>query len=229
MTAAESMWAVWAVSAQDFANPVLKFLAVAGGALVGGLLSGFVGRAATRMLTTRPMPLWSVRTLRVAGGVVSGWLVYLYLASGGGTGVGGPGGNKPGAGNKEKAVATKPPEKERTKKEDKRPVAGEPVRVEILGEKALKALKQPTRPYRGYRFQGDEEKKLYDLDGLKAVLRERRQKDPSLRVVLVIYKDSPDRELPVVAELAEWLTKEEITWEPAEPPEYSPEVRSSQP
>jgi hypothetical protein len=229
MTARLTLLATWAISAQDFSSPILKFLAVAGGAVIGGLLIGFVGRAATRMLTTRPMPVWGVRTLRVVGGLASGWLVYLYLSSGGGSGVGGPGGGKPG-GDKDNRQATKPPEKAPKKKTDKKEPAGEPLRIEVLGSRALKILKRPAGgPYRGYRIQGDEEKTLYDLTGIEAVLRERRQKNQALRVVLVIYKDSPDRGLPVVADLAEWLTKEEITWEPAEPPEYSPEVRSSMP
>jgi hypothetical protein len=231
MMKALTLWAAWAVSPQDFSSPVLKFLAVAGGAVIGGLLIGFVGRAATRMLTTRPMPVWGVRTLRVVGGVASGWLVYLYLSSGGGTGVGGPGGNKPGSGDKDKPHASKPAEKDPSKKrDDKQPPPGEPLRIEVLGSRALKILKEPAGgSYHGYRIQGDEEKKLYDLASIEGVLRERRQKTPKLRVVLVIYKDSPDRDLPVVADLVEWLTKEEITWEVAEPPEYSPEVTNSQP
>lgn len=221
--------ALWAVSAQDFSSPILKFLAVAGGAVIGGLLSGFVGRAATRMLSTRSMPLWGVRTLRVAGGVASGWLVYLYLASGGGSGVGGPGGNKAGGGNKENIQASKPPEKEK-KKDEKKVSAAARVRIEVLGSRALKILKQPTGgPYHGYRIEGDEEKKLYDLAGIEAVLRERHQKDLSLKVDLIIYLDSPDRDLPVVTRLRDWLMKEDITWELREPPEHSPEVRNSQP
>lgn len=234
MAATLTLWAAWAISPQDFSGPVLKILAVAGGALIGGLLSGFVGRAATRMLTTRPMPLWGVRTLRVAGGVTSGWLVYLYLASGGGGGIGGPGGNKPGGGDTENPQVSKPPEKEPGKKPDRKAATGEPVRIEVLGSRALQILKQPAgEPYRGYRIEGDEEKKLYDLRGIEGVLRERRQElrkeKKSLRVVVVIYKDSPVRRLPVVADLTDWLTKEDISWEPAEPPEYSPEVRNSQP
>ena len=73
-------------------------LAIIGGAAVGGLLIGWLGKLFVRLLTTKPMPPWATSVLRVGGGVVSGWLVYLMVFGGGGSSVGGPGGSGNAAG-----------------------------------------------------------------------------------------------------------------------------------
>jgi hypothetical protein len=207
---------------------IVKGLAIAGGAVVGGLFIGFLARAATRMLTTRPMPLWGVRLLRVVGGVASGWLVWVILFSKGPGGPGGEGGPLPGGPSK---TSDKTAQDSKTKDEKKKPdqaTPGKIVRVEVLGEKALEILKQPSEE-RIYRIEGDPEKKLYDLKGIQGVLRPQHDKDPSLRVIVVRYKDSPAEKLRVVSELKDWLEEQGMFKKIDPTNEYSPEVRSSMP
>src|SRR4051794_23306288 len=101
----------------------LKVLAVIGGAAVGGLLIGALGGTFVRLLTTRQMPVWGKRTLRVVGGVATGWLVaFLIFHSGsGGWGFGGPGGISEGSANSEdkKTDEKKEEDKKDIKKDDK--------------------------------------------------------------------------------------------------------------
>ena len=68
-------WAATVLAEGLIDSWIVKGLAIAGGAVVGGLFVCFLARATTRTLTTRPMPLWGVRLLRFVGGVASGWLV----------------------------------------------------------------------------------------------------------------------------------------------------------
>src|SRR5207245_56874 len=86
--------AVWAVSVAEAANPIFKGLAILGGAAFGAFLIGAIGQFATRLLTSKKLPVWGVRTLRLLGGVVGGWLIALWVLSSGGSGPGGSGGLK---------------------------------------------------------------------------------------------------------------------------------------
>ena len=74
------------IAPTDVPGFAVRILVVLGGALVGGLLVGFLARVLLKLLTTRSMPLWMVRFLRLVGGVAGGWLVFLFVWSGGGGG-----------------------------------------------------------------------------------------------------------------------------------------------
>ena len=225
-------WAVWALTPQEYPSVFLKVLAVAGGAAVGGLLVGFLGKALTRMLTTGAMPPWGVRLLRVGGAVAGGWLVALFVFSGGGSGIGGSGGGKIGdSGSSPSPSPSQPADENKDKKGEPKP--SKLVRVEVLGNETLDILKQPTgKGARRYRIEG--EARLYDLEGkegkegeegIKDALRKRRKEVPSLKVILVRYNDTPDKEGRIVADLEGWLKKEKM-WEKFDPTEQdSPEVK----
>lgn len=208
----------------------LKVLSIAGGAAVGGLLTGLLGKLAARSLTTRPLPLWGVRGLRGLGGVGCGWLVYLYVMSSGNGGLGGGGGHKPGSADDGSGKVAKQPEEKdpKKKKPADTPFSARPLRIEILGPKALKVLNQPVGSvYRGYRLEG-EDRTLYDLKGITAQLKKLEKAAPR-QVILVIYLDSPNRDRPIVSELANWLTEEKLKWKHDETQDYSPEVKRSMP
>src|SRR5262249_28572079 len=102
------------------------------------------------------------------------------------------------------------------------------VRVEVLGERTLKLLKQSTKgAYRGFRIEDDREKRLYDLEGLQKELRARKEKVPGLKVTLVFYKDSPDKDLNEVPQLETWLRDEKMFERYDETNTDSPEVKRS--
>src|SRR4051812_10470436 len=75
--------AILALGPGDAPGLAVRMLAVLGGALIGGLFVGFLAKLFTRLLTTRPMPLWGVRLMRLLGAVAGGWLVALFVAGGG--------------------------------------------------------------------------------------------------------------------------------------------------
>jgi len=215
-------WTVWALTPQEYPSLFLKVLAVAGGAAVGGFLVGFLGKVLTRMLTTGTMPPWGVRLLRVGGAVAGGWLVALFVFSGGGSGLGGSGGGRIGDSGSEKE---KPKNTDENKDKTGEPKPSQLVRVEVLGNETLEVLKKLTPPIRRYRIEGEASDQLYDLEGIKDALRQRRKKTPSLKVILVRYNDTPDKDGPVVAGLESWL-KQEKMWEKFDPTEQdSPEVK----
>ena len=70
---------LWALAPAEGMNVVLKVLAVIGGAALGGVLIGALGNVLVRLTSTRKMPAWGTRTLRVVGGVASGWLVWILV------------------------------------------------------------------------------------------------------------------------------------------------------
>src|SRR5947209_3647440 len=162
---------VGVLSPQDGISLGLKVLAVIGGAALGGLLIGALSGLLVRSLTTRPMPVWGKRTLRLVGAVGAGWLVAFFVFRGGpggwGFGGGGPGGGSSEDTKKSEKEDEKKSEKERgdEKKSEKTSQTEKLVLVEILGEATLKELGEFTADvYRGFRIRG--EKKLYTKDEL---------------------------------------------------------------
>ena len=70
-------------------------------------------------------------------------------------------------------------------------------------------------------------KKLLERSGLQKELRARKEKVPGLKVTLVFYKDSPDKDLNEVPQLETWLRDEKM-WDQYDPTDKdSPEVKRS--
>jgi hypothetical protein len=88
---------------------VLRILAVAGAAAIGGFATGLITQGLSRLLTTRPVPRVPLRIVRVLGAIVCGWVVALLLIGGVGSGGGGGlwpfGGGGPGGGSGKQAPA----------------------------------------------------------------------------------------------------------------------------
>ncbi len=188
---------------------VIKLLAVAGGALIGGLLVGLLTGAAVRGLTARKMAPWARNIMRLLGAVAGGWLVALWLLAGGGWEIGGPGGLGIGSGS------GRGPSTQRHEARDTSPSTRslaatgenarfeESLRIEVLGPAPLRKLAGGKEPnlQRPYRVEGQ----MMSLAEIKDLIRKRRLQEPPLRhVVLVLYNDSPARDRPVVYDLADW-------------------------
>src|SRR5262249_55509658 len=73
----------------------VKFLAVLGGAVVGGFLVGFLCSLMARALSGQKMNAWALRIVRILGAIISGWIMWWFIFGPGG-GFGWPGG--PGTG-----------------------------------------------------------------------------------------------------------------------------------
>jgi hypothetical protein len=183
---------------------VEKILAIAGGAALGALLSGLLTQLLCRAVTTRKVPRGVLFLIRLLGAVVCGWLVALWVFGGGGGGLGGPGGSGFGAGA---GKGTQQPagEGEKKREEDRRPDKGTAgLRVEVLGDPALKrvAAGNPVDPNRRYRVEGKEG--LMTLSEVEQLIEQRRTSAGLRRLDIILYNDSPARNVLYVARLEEW-------------------------
>ena len=185
-----------------------KILAVVGGAVMGGLIVGVLAQLLTRAFTTQKLPRWPLLTVRLLGAVIGGWLVALWVLGGGGAGFGGVGGwglgSGPGQGEGEKTVEVSKQNGEDKKNahETKAP-AGETMRIEVLGNAALSQA--DIQAERWYRIETDEGSQLLTFKEIQEAIKNRQQNQPRLRrIELVLYKDSPDKQTPVVSKLRTW-------------------------
>jgi hypothetical protein len=194
---------------------LVRILAIAGAAALGGVLLGLLTQLLVRATTTRKLPPWPLNTVRVLGAVASGWLVALWLFGGGGLGIGGSGGwglgsgTGRGEGDKNLAAKDKGGKDKGSKGTDSAPPVppDESLRVEVLGDPALKRIAGGGNfdPARCYRIAGAEGGKLLTLAEVKEALRQRQQQSPPLRrLVLALYKDSPTEQGGRVEDLKAW-------------------------
>jgi hypothetical protein len=186
-----------------------KLLAVVGGAVVGGLIVGLLAQLLMKALTMQKLPGKPLLVLRLLGAVIGGWLVALWVLGGGGAGLGGLGGlglgSGPGKGGTTPTTQATPKEGTgKHKSGSEAPVvAGETLRIEVLGEEPRKRLGAKADHW--YRLDSGEGPHVLTLDEVKEVVKKRQQTSPPLRrIEIVLYKDSPDRRGGLVSQLATW-------------------------
>ena len=216
---------------------LVRCLAVAGAAALGGILIGLLSQLIVKATTTRKLPPWPLNTIRVLGAVASGWLVALWLFGGGGPGIGGTGGwgfgSGSGRGEGDKQLAEKDKDgkdKGAQGKDSTTPVpADESLRVEVLGDPALMRIAGTNfHPARCYRVAGAGGGKLLTLAEVKEAIMQ-RQSPPLRRLVLVLYTDSPEKQVGRVEVLKSWAddlvvrgTKDKLRVDFSEPDEAAP-------
>jgi hypothetical protein len=184
---------------------VIKILAVAGGALLGGLGCGFGGQALARLLYAGKLPPPVVQILRVAGGIVAALAVAVLVFSGtGGQGVPGPGGpGGPGGGGPDTGVTTSPTTPTTTPAtnqgspggttDPKKP--GEVLQVEVLLLSGGGGTADPI-----YRIKGEE--KRYTIKELGDEIDRRKKANKDLeKLEILLYLNSPDENKQQVKEL----------------------------
>jgi hypothetical protein len=190
---------------------LVRLLAVLGGAALGAVVIGFLTQVLSRALTTKKLPPWAANVVRLLGGVVVGWLVALWLFGGEGPGIGGTGGMGFGSGAgkgastaKDKGSSSSPTT---ARPATAQPAVGEALRVEVLGRAALEKLARggAADAARCYRVEADGGPRLLTLPEVKDYVRGRlKEKPPLRRVTIVLYNDSPARDVPLVSELRDW-------------------------
>src|SRR5262245_59540850 len=206
---------VVALSPADAPGLALRVLAILGGAVVAGLLASFLVKFLVRRVSSRPMPVWSVRLVRLLGAVLGGWLVWLWVFGPGGPGIGGPGGGHRGGGKDgEKEARKDEKEEEKDKKEprkdaDKEPPKKEPIQIALLGSSPLEEMfGKGFDVKKCYRVEGGPPKAVYDLPGLKKEVGQRLAKATGVQVIL--YRDSPDEDNEFFKDLRRWLLDEKL-------------------
>jgi hypothetical protein len=203
----------------------IRVLAVFGAFAVGVFGTGGLLRLAGRLTMTRQkLPPWIPRIVRGLGGLALGWLAALWMFGSGLGGFGGPGGwgLGPGAGigngstigNGNATLAPKEEEKEKKKENEPGPQPPPPtesLRVEVLGPEATGRLDagKSGDPERRYRLNAGTGPRLMSLAELQDFLRARQQSDPPLRqVILILYRDSPERHTAAVDDLRRWIEED---------------------
>ena len=177
---------------------VLRILAVAGAAAVGGLTVGLVTQGLSRLLTTKPVPRIPLNVVRLLGAVVCGWLATLLLFGGGPGGFGGGGwslfggGGSGGTGKEQPPAATGrdggPRETDKTG-----PADGVTLEVEVLPKSP--ALYRVTEAGQGVRE--------LDFDHLTDYLLERKKVKPPVTAIQVSPGLS-DPKAPAVTRIIDW-------------------------
>jgi hypothetical protein len=192
----------------DLGMLLLKLLAVAGGAVLGGAGAGFCAGKATKYTIRKQAPQTMVFGSRLAGGAAAALGVWLWAFGNGGSGLGfGSGGL--GAGGSGYIGYDKQPEKENKQQDSKaaenpnpvaateHPAALRSVRIEMLGGNRV----QQDRFY-----VMDEQLPPRTLAELEQILlaRKNQEKDPIKTIEMVIYEDSVDKDHPAVRDLQQW-------------------------
>src|SRR5262249_18778453 len=194
--------------ALSFTNPGLleKTLVVLGGAVVGGFLIGWLLQFLVRTVSAQKVPRRILWVIRLLGAVTTGWLILLILG-GGGWGWGGGGGTGVGSGSGGNQSATKRQVENGGTDTGADNAAGVVLRVEVLTNQTVQQLAGPEAVAAGkfYHVLKTYEKALLTLNEMKQEISKRATGKPPLkRLDVVEGPENPIRELPRVADLANW-------------------------
>jgi len=192
---------------------LLRGLAVIGAAALGGFGAGLIVQISARLTTTRQVPRPVLRIIRLLGAITCGLLVAYALFHSGGPGGGGSGeggGKDAGKGprpiNEAKDTATK------VQPRDSYPAELKSMSITVV----------PAKDGRNYRI-GDEKKALTFAEVKERVAIRRAQTMPFEKLIVVIYKNSPDLNTQIVQQLKTLAQDNSLTPEISEPNENAPE------
>ena len=178
---------------------ILKVVAVAGGALVGGITTRLTLYVVTRLLLEKALPRLVRWPLQLLGAAALGLGVWWAFGSGGGFGLGG-GWLGPG-GSAETPSANRSALRDDTERKDLSvPVEPETLRIVLLGGDRV-------RQERFYQIEDDPQPRtLTDLG--EAICSRPPNSRPLKGIELVIFPDSVARDHPAVRELEKWAKQQ---------------------
>jgi hypothetical protein len=192
----------------DVGKYLLWFLAIAGGAALGGLISGWVFRLAVKPVVKRPAPLPMVRLIQGLGALAGGLLVWAWL-SGPGSGFGSGFGLGSGSGQGPGTTAASPSTPKTTSESESPPTKS---------DKENKASPPGANSLRIVLLGGDrvKDQRFYVLEGrnqpltlseLQHAIRTRlqdKEQPPLKSLELLIYASSVAKDHPAVLNLVKW-------------------------
>jgi hypothetical protein len=179
---------------------LVKALAVAGGAALGALFLGLLVQILVKLLSAQTVQGWPLRGTRLAGAVLGGWLVALWVFGGGGGGLGGLGGwglgSGKGKGDAEEKKEEDPAKTKDAVKDGKKngEDIAETLRVEVLGDETLLKIAKGKGfdPERRYRLGQSDERQLRTLREMEKRIKELTKTAGVQRLRIVLYVDGPD-------------------------------------
>jgi hypothetical protein len=200
----------------DLGMQILKGLAVAGGAAIGWLGSGWSLRLIVRLSLLRATPPRVLLPIRALGALALGFAVWTWAFSSGGSGPGAGGLFGTGdTGGQQTGTGTEPTAERETmlvKPEIEPGSAQESLRIEILGGARVK-------DERFYLLEGENEPRTL-TEIRKAIQARRYQQDqPALKgIVVLVYGSSVARDHPAVKTLVKWAEANglSVTFPPTE-------------
>jgi hypothetical protein len=174
----------------------LKLVAVAGGALVGGITTRLTLHVVTRLLLEKALPRLVRWPLQAAGAAALGFGVWWAFGPGGGFGLGGGGWFGPGG--SQEMPADNP---SRLVHQEEPPDLPPPVEPETLHIVLLGGDR--VRQERFYELEGENQPRT--LAGIRDIIRARPPGSPPVKgIEVIIFPDSVARDHPAVRELEKW-------------------------
>jgi hypothetical protein len=200
-------------------DDIIRVFAIVGGAAVGAFVTGFLTQTIIKSYTGQKVPLFVVNILRLLGGVALGWLVYLIVFGHGGSLFGGFGGGGTGkdtgsGGPRETSPAVTVPRDKSSSKDSATTEVDKSglLRIQVLGDAPLHQMADAKLipsfdPERSYRLDEDDPANLKTLKQVEDIVRQRLQQQtpPLQRIELVLFKDSPQKQVARVSELKKWI------------------------
>lgn len=195
---------------------LMRGLAVIGAAALGGLLCGAIVQLAARGTTTRKAPPSVVRVIRILGAITCGILVAYLLFHAGGPGGGGSG----SGGGKDAGIG--PYAENRGK--DTNPSQLQPKSTEAARDgTALRIDVVVGSIADGRHYRVDGEDKPRTLKEVESLITERAKKEPPAKeMAIVLYKDSPAEDTPIVRNLVDLAYLHHLTPNISKPNEKGP-------
>ena len=180
----------------EWALYTLKVVAVAGGALVGGLTTRITLAVVTRLVLEKALPRPVRWPLQLLGAAAVGWGVWWAFGFGGGLGLGGgfgPGGPAEAPTEARSLLSEKSEDKDLPP-----PVEQQTLHIVLLGGDRVQQA-------RFYRIEGEQQ--IRSLAELKEAIRT----GPSLKgIEMIIFPESVAQDHPAVRELEKWAKENNL-------------------
>jgi hypothetical protein len=199
----------------DLGMQILKWLAVIGGAAVGGWGGGLLFRLLVRLSVHRSVPSKVVMPVRILGAVALGLAVWIWAFSSGGTGPGAGGWFGSGTGgqlsetNKESGPRSEPAVEPKADVPERASPQSHPgqdtLRIEILGGARV-------QQERFYLLEGENQPRT--LPEVRKFIQARQQekdKRPLKGIVILVYGSSVARDHPAVKNLVKWAEEHHLS------------------
>jgi hypothetical protein len=164
-----------------------------------------------KRISKKPLPNMVSLSFRTLGGIMGGWIVFIYLFGGGGDGIGGPGGTSNGSNNGNSSapeVAKSPIEKDnQLKKNEPSKVV---INLRVLTDESAKKMMQGNYQPKKYYLLADKPDELFDIESLLTLLNSTLKNSKIERIDFVIGVDDPDRDTNRVRLVRNWAEANKV-------------------
>jgi hypothetical protein len=184
---------------------------VFGGIALGSYLSVLLANLLYKRISKKPLPNMVSLSFRTLGGIMGGWIVFIYLFGGGGDGIGGPGGTSNGSNN---GNSSAPELAKSLIEKDNQLKKNEPSKVvinlRVLTDESAKKMMQGNYQPKKYYLLADKPDELFDIESLLTLLNSTLKNSKIERIDFVIGVDDPDRDTNRVRLVRNWAEANKV-------------------